>query len=161
MRLAALVAVVAIALTPRLAHGMCSCRELSQLEAFDRATFVVLARVQWVRTLELSIDSVPASLRHLMPGRLLDTLAIYEVTLVTGERLKGAPPDTLRVTTEYHSCSYFGPVSAPKVGERHLLFFYQSPAAVPLRQLDCAGSRPMEMIEPSILEALRDRRAAG
>ena len=161
MRLAGLVASVAISLTPNLAHGLCSCREPAPLDAYRRAPFVVVARVQSVRTLELAIDSVPRALRHLMPGRLLDTLAIYEVTLVTGERLKGVPPDTLRVETEYHSCSYFGPIAAPEVGERHLLFFYQPPTTVPLRLLDCAGSHPMEMVEPSLLQALRDRRTAG
>ena len=161
MRLAGMVASVAISLTPNLAHALCSCRESAPLDFYEGATFVVVARVQSVRTLELAIDSVPRALRHLMPGRLLDTLTLYEVTLVTGERLKGAAPDTLSVKTEYHSCSYFGPVSAPAVGEPHLLYFYQPPTAEPLRLLDCAGSHPIEMVEPSLLQALRDRRTAG
>ena len=80
---------------------------------------------------------------------------IYEITLVVEERFKGTSPDTVRVVTEYDSCSYFGPFTPPDLGERHLLFFYQAATALPLRARDCTGSRSWARVPLAVREELR------
>ena len=160
MRLTASLALFAALFMPQVAEASCSCRGRQPLDALNAAKFAVLARVVATRTVDSFTDTVPVPLP---PSRVREvyTLRIFEVTLVVEARFKGAPADTLRVITEYDSCTYFGPNSPPKLGERHLLFFYQPPAAEPLGAWDCGGSMAWAQLKPEMqAELYRRRRSA-
>ena len=150
MRLTAALAMVGVLLTPQLANAACSCKERQPHDALQASKFAVLARVAAVRTIDSFVDSTSSPLPPRSTERELFRFYLYEVTLVVDKRFKGASPDTLRVVTEYDSCSYFGPFRAPDPGERHLLFFYQAVTAVPLRLWNCGGSSTWERVEPSV-----------
>lgn len=155
-RIAAGLASIGLILMPMPASAACSCAKPRPRppDAVSAATFAVLARVNAVRTIDSFVDSTTSPRNPRTLQRELLRFHRYEIELVVERRFKGTPDDTIRVVTEFDSCTYFGPYEPPHLGEQHFLVFYQDPASAPLQASDCGGSTPWELVDPTEREAL-------